>query len=136
MATQRQQPRGIRNNNPLNIRIGNTWLGEVDNPTETEFEQFVSMKYGLRAAFCILRRYIKMYHRDTIDKIIASWAPSTENNTANYIKQVCARTGLKHDSLIDYADEKTMVKLVAAMAWMECGQEIDQSVIRKGYLMA
>lgn len=54
-------PRGIRNNNPLNIKIGNNWLGEVTDPTDPIFEQFVSMKYGLRAAFIILRRYIRVY---------------------------------------------------------------------------
>jgi hypothetical protein len=41
-------PRGIRNNNPLNIRIGNTWLGERPEPTDHDFEEFVSMEYGLR----------------------------------------------------------------------------------------
>ena len=35
-------PRGFRNHNPLNIRIGNTWLGEVADPTDSDFEQFVS----------------------------------------------------------------------------------------------
>lgn len=41
-------PRGIRNNNPLNIKIGNDWKGEVPN-TDGTFEQFESMEYGLRA---------------------------------------------------------------------------------------
>mgnify|MGYP007032335315 CR=1 FL=1 len=41
---QKPLPRGIRNNNPLNIRIGNVWLGEVQSPDDPEFEQFVSMK--------------------------------------------------------------------------------------------
>ena len=42
-------PRGIRNNNPLNIRIGNQWLGERANPNDPAFEQFVAMEYGIRA---------------------------------------------------------------------------------------
>ena len=92
--TTKKQPRGIRNNNPLNIRIGNTWLGEVPNPTDSDFEQFVSVVYGLRAAFCILRRYIRRYHRDTIAKIICAWAPTNENNTALYISQVASVSGL------------------------------------------
>jgi hypothetical protein len=33
-------PRGIRNNNPLNIRIGNDWQGERKPNTDGAFEQF------------------------------------------------------------------------------------------------
>lgn len=129
-------PRGIRNNNPLNIRIGNTWLGEVKNPTETQFEQFVSMEYGLRAAFCILRRYINKYHRCTITQIIESWAPSSENNTRAYIDSVVQLTGIPADQPLDYYDEKTMCKLVAAMAQVECGQPIDIKAVGRGYALA
>ena len=30
-------PRGIRNNNPLNIRVGNNWEGVVSQPTDHTF---------------------------------------------------------------------------------------------------
>lgn len=129
-------PRGIRNNNPLNIRIGNTWLGEVSAPTDTQFEQFCHMKYGLRAAFCILRRYIRKYHRNTIAQIITSWSPASENDVQSYIDTVCNKTGLNPDDVIDYADKKTMVKLVAAMAFVECGRPIDTRLIEEGYDIA
>lgn len=129
-------PRGIRNNNPLNIRIGNTWLGERDNPTDPCFEEFVSMEYGLRAAFCILRRYIRRYHKDTIPAIVRTWAPSSENNTQRYIDVVCKRSGIKPDQHIRYEDSTIMYKLVDAMAFVECGQPIDGKKIDKGYKMA
>lgn len=129
-------PRGIRNNNPLNIRIGNTWLGERPNPTEQEFEEFVSMEYGLRAAFLILRRYIRRYHKNTVTSIVSTWAPHSENNTIRYIDTVCARTGLKPDEEIKYENRDTMIKLVAAMAFVECGQPILVKYIEKAYQMA
>lgn len=129
------KPRGIRNNNPLNIRIGNTWLGEVPNPTDSDFEQFVSMEYGLRAAFCILRRYIRRYGRNTPSKIISAWAPTSENNTQHYIDVVCRRSMIAPDESIDYADENTMCRLVKAMAFVECGVDIDSSIIEKSYYM-
>lgn len=129
-------PRGIRNNNPLNIRIGNTWLGERSNPTDQEFEEFVSMEYGLRAAFLILRRYIRRYGKNTITSIVSTWAPSTENNTIRYIDTVCAKTGLGPTQVIQYEDEVTMCRLVAAMAFVECGQPIDIKVIEKAYKMS
>ena len=129
-------PRGIRNNNPLNIRVGNTWLGEVSNPTESEFEQFVNVLYGLRAAFCILRRYIRRYHSNTIRKIVSRWAPKVENDTDRYCDFVAQRCNVNPDAVIDYFDEELMVKIVRAMAKFECGEEISEDIIRKGYNMA
>lgn len=129
-------PRGIRNNNPLNIRIGNTWLGEVPNPTDSEFEQFVSVRYGLRAAFYILRRYIRRYGRNTPAKIIRAWAPAIENNTQRYIEVVCKRSLIAPDEVIDYADKKTMVRLVKAMAFVECGVQMDDDVVGESYDIA
>ena len=129
-------PRGIRNNNPLNIRIGNTWLGEVPNPTDSEFEQFVSVRYGLRAAFVIMRRYIRRYGRNTPAKIIRAWAPAIENNTQRYIEVVCKRSLIAPNEVIDYADKKTMVRLVKAMAFVECGVQLDDDVIGSSYDIA
>lgn len=129
-------PRGIRNNNPLNIRIGNTWLGETKEPTDSEFEQFISVKYGLRAAFCILRRYIRRYHRDTVRKIISAWAPASENDTELYIDFVAHQLGITADDTIRYEDEEKMCKLVKAMAKMECGQLIEDRIIVESYNMA
>lgn len=130
-------PRGIRNNNPLNIRIGNTWLGEIPNPTDSEFEQFVSVQYGLRAAFCILRRYIRRYGRNTIRKIVSAWAPASDHNATDvYIERVAKMTGLSPDDEIRYEDSITMCDLVAAMTMVECGQTIPKADIVKGYNIA
>lgn len=138
MAKTREVPRGIRNNNPLNIRIGNNWLGEraprdCDDP---EFEQFVAMVYGLRAAFCILRRYIRHYHRTTIRLIIQSWAPAHENDTLNYIELVSRETGINPDETILYEDKPTMCALVRAMARVEVGRSIPLADIEKAYDLA
>lgn len=133
---QKFTPRGIRNNNPLNIRIGNTWLGERNNPTDPAFEEFVSIEYGLRAAFCILRRYIRRYHKNTVPAIVGAWAPASENNTQRYIDIVCQRSGISPTQQIRFEDETTMCKLAEAMAFVECGQPIDGKKIEKGYSMA
>ena len=94
------------------------------------------MAYGLRAGFIILRRYIRRYHRDTIQQIIETWAPVTENATQKYVDCVCQRTGLRPDVAIAYEDRDTMAKLVQAMAFVECGQVIDMKDILNGYEMA
>lgn len=138
MQTRKQKmlPRGLRNNNPLNIRIGNTWLGEREHPTDGEFEEFVSLAYGVRAAFLILRRYIRRYHLNTIRLIVERWAPRNENETEKYIQFVCKDTGIMPDATIQYEDKETMYKLVDAMAFVECGQRIEVSEIIKGYYLA
>lgn len=136
MAKPKQIPRGIRNNNPLNIRIGNVWLGEVMCPTDLEFEQFMSMEYGLRAAFVILRRYIRHYHLDTVQQIVSRWAPRSENQTDSYIATVCQQMGIEKDTPIKYEDRETMYKLVEAMSLVECGQKVPMSKIEKGYALA
>lgn len=129
-------PRGIRNNNPLNIRIGNTWLGEVTDPTDPEFEQFVTMRYGLRAAFVLMRRYIRHYKRTTLQSIISAWAPASENNTTAYIDRVSQLAGIAPDETLDYADKAAMVRLVAAMAQVENGQCLELRMISEAYDMA
>lgn len=129
-------PRGIRNNNPLNIRIGNVWLGEVQSPTDPHFEQFISMKYGLRAGFVLMRRYIRHYHRTTLPQVISAWAPSSENNTTAYIDRVSQLSGILPDTQLAFEDEEQMVRLVDAMVVVECGQHISEQLIRDGYRMA
>lgn len=128
-------PRGIRNNNPLNIRIGNTWQGEVSHPTDTEFEQFISMKWGLRAAFVLLRRYIERYGLRTIRDIISRWAPASENNTRAYINAVCHWTGMTELQELAFKDANTMCNLVWAMARVETGYSLDFSEIVDAYDM-
>ena len=133
---QKMLPRGLRNNNPLNIRIGSTWIGEREHPTDNEFEQFVSLAYGVRAAFIILRRYIRRYKLNTVRLIVERWAPRTENETEKYIQFVCKDAELMPCTTIQYEDEETMCKLVGAMAFVECGQRIEVSEIIKGYSLA
>lgn len=129
------QPRGIRNNNPLNIRIGNDWAGEVSEPTDPQFEQFVSMLYGLRAGFKLLRRYIEHYRRNTIRRIITSWAPASENDTEAYIKFVSYHAGIDPDLVLSFSDKKSMCLLVSAMCRMECGVSLASSLIEEAYII-
>ena len=130
---KKEKPRGIRNNNPLNIRIGNVWLGEVKDNTDGEFEQFTSMLYGLRAAIVLLRRYICHYHLSTIAQIVSRWGPSSENNTRLYIDYVSESVEISPSCPIDFNDKVTICKLVLAMAYYECGSLIDYDTIEKAY---
>ena len=79
-------PRGLRNNNPGNIRRNSDVFQGEKTSSDKEFKQFKSMAYGYRAIFKILSNYYRNYKLDTIRKIIGRWAPENENNTNAYIK--------------------------------------------------
>lgn len=131
-------PRGIRNNNPLNIVKGNSWKGERANQTDKRFEEFESMAMGLRAGFILLRNYIEGTKTrptkfNTIRKIVSRWAPPSENYTQRYIDNVCKWSGLLPDEVVLFRERKKMVAIVQAMAKMECGVTLDVALIESAY---
>ena len=129
-------PRGIRNNNPLNIRHSrnNRWQGVYEQQTDPEFVRFASMQFGIRAGFIIIRNYIKAGHKD-VASIISRWSPSSENNTETYIRHVCEISVLSPFQELRFEDKDTMVALVGAMIRVECGKPVALSDIQKGYAM-
>lgn len=128
-------PRGIRNNNPLNIRLGDKWLGLEEEQNDSQFCQFIALRFGLRAGFIILYRYLSR-KIDTTEKIINTWAPSSENNTESYIKAVLKMAWWGRYDRLRFSDKKIMCALVQAMIIVECGQNIDYYLIENGYEMA
>lgn len=132
--------RGLRNNNPLNIRKGAKWQGLVIPGTDKEFCQFRSMAYGLRAAVLLIRNHCAGYSSsrikfDTIGKLIRAWAPACENDTQTYIKFVCTQMGVTPDTQVRPYDRSFMVQLVSAMAKFETGSDLSPSEVRSAYDM-
>lgn len=131
-----QQPRGLRNCNPLNIKIGNDWKGESEHNNDGVFEQFTELKYGYRAAFIILKKYINKYKRNTIRKIIMSWSPDGEFATLHYMNYVSRVSGFGIDNVVSFDNISMMVPIVKAMAEFENGVIVEQPPIVEGYEMA
>lgn len=80
--------RGLRNNNPFNIKKSRQpWLGKCLG-VDKVFESFSLLEYGVRAGLKLLTTYV---HRgiDSPNKIIHRFAPTSENNTQNYLDFVC-----------------------------------------------
>lgn len=127
------KPRGLRNHNPLNIKIGNDWRGEVELNTDGVFEQFTADYWGYRAAFVILRKYIRKYGRNTIRKIIHSWSPDGTEKEYSYMSKVSEWSGIGLDELLYYEDRDRLCRVVQAMARFENGVEVDMTPIRVGY---
>ena len=134
-------PRGIRNNNPLNIRrSGDKWQGLRTLQEDKAFCQFESMAYGWRAAFRLLcHTYYGKYKLRTIRDIIYRWAPPKENNTMAYIRRVSDYISIGPDrELGDPATHPTQwMMLGIAMAVVECGTaNQDYLSMLKGYSLA
>ena len=133
-------PRGIRNNNPLNVRRSkDQWKGLRAQQTDGSFCQFETLDYGWRAAFYLLTR--TYYHRDrlyTIRGIVSKWAPPIENNTKAYIANVSRLTGIDPDEPLGIPTEKPArwIAVGRAMAIQENGVEsIDDFAMLRGWTL-
>ena len=113
MTGRLRTPRGYRNNNPLNIRRTETrWQGQVDGD-DKEFCSFASPVYGWRAALIILMRTYRKRGWNTIQEIIAHWAPDNENDTSAYTRNMVRLTGIPPDRVLMMADYMPLAKAMA-----------------------
>ena len=133
-------PRGIRNNNPLNIRRSkDKWKGLRAVQADAQFCQFESLEYGWRAAFYLLTRtYYHKYRLYTIRAIISKWAPPCENNSKAYVENVSRLTGIDPDEPIGIPSESPArwIALGMAMAIQENGFEsLDYFAMLRGWEM-
>ena len=128
------QSRGLRNCNPLNIRrVASTeWIGQARLQTDRKFVKFDSMEWGIRAACCILRTYARRYGAVCVADIISRWAPPSENNTEQYIRNVCLWTGFGGRQHLTEGDWPLLIK---AMARQECGVLLDDKTIARGFCL-
>jgi hypothetical protein len=116
--------RGLRNNNPLNIRYykatDKPFQGEVKPSRDPSFRQFFTVVDGYRAAFHLLINSYIAKGQDTIEEIIYKWAPPKDNNdTEAYIKTVVKRSGISRTQVIKPTDTDSLIKIVAAMSFQE-----------------
>jgi hypothetical protein len=113
-------PRGIRNNNPGNIRRqdGVTWHMQSAVQDDLSFVKFDKPEYGIRAMVRILRSYQRR-GIDTINDVINSWSPPSENDTKAYVSAVCAFCMREPEDKIKLDD--IMPELVQAIIWHENG---------------
>lgn len=128
-----KKTRGLRNNNPLNIRKGSDkFVGEVTS-SDSSFRQFVSAAYGYRAAFVILATY---HSRgvNTLEKIIYRWAPPSDGNyTESYVANVAKRSGVSRHKVLSLSDGKDYINIVTAMCYSENGVLANPSDVEVGF---
>lgn len=129
--------RGIRNNNPGNIRHGDAWQGLAEKQTDSSFCMFRSAEYGIRALAKVLLNYECKYGLNTVRKIIGRYAPVEENDTAAYVASVAGQLGVGADEAIEVADKTTLLVLVKAIIRHENGEQpYSNEILIKGLEMA
>lgn len=119
-------------NNPGNIRVSEEhWVGKIVPSSNPHFETFDTAEHGIRAIARILLRYFER-NLNTIDDIIATWAPDTENDTDAYIDDVSDRSGFDSDQVLT-PDAPTLTALVSAIIRHENGRNpYEASLIAAG----
>lgn len=130
-------PRGIRNNNPLNIRRTSTqWLGEVPG-ADADYETFGSPEDGIRAGALLLRNYWRLHGLNTVRGIVTRWSPPHENPTSSAIQNVARFAGFGVDERLNMDDQDTIVDLVKAIIRQENGQQpYSDAMIRRNVARA
>jgi hypothetical protein len=118
----KEVPRGIRNNNPCNMRWNDdTWIGLRGSDADG-YCIFDTPAHGMRAATVCLRTYQGEHHLFTIGGMIGRWAPrEDDNDTATYIHNVCMACGVQPDALYPLTPVRA-VPMIAAMIRQECGE--------------
>ena len=118
----RNIPRGIRNNNPGNLRLSKIrWQGQKQNQFDPAFVEFETPVMGLRALMKTLLTYYRRYGLDTVQSIINRWAPPHENATDYYAGHVAHRLKVRRTDAINPAHPDTLIRLAKAITVHENG---------------
>ena len=130
-----QLPRGIRNNNPGNIRHGENWLELNPNGRNIDSAFCVSTApvYGIRALAKVLVNYKRIHGLNTVRQIVSRYAPPNENQTTAYIQSVAKQLGVYPDTVIDIEERGVLTVFIKAIIRMENGiQPYSDELIQQG----
>lgn len=136
-------------NNPLNIRYNsaNKWKKQLNS--KNGFCQFSSIYFGIRACLVLLRKYRYSYGLNTPCKIIARYAPPSENKTDVYVNFVCSEVNkflpfsqkmITKDSVIqfdffDFTDQSLLFRFVQAMCKIESNYFLDLETFQTSLIL-
>lgn len=135
--------RGVRNNNPGNIRKGAPWQGLASPADDGEFCCFSSPAYGIRAIARTLITYQDKRKAkdgskiDTVQEIIERWAPESENNTKAYVAHAADALQVKRTDRVNVHDYAVMKALIKVIILHENGEQpYTDAQIDKGLVLA
>lgn len=125
--------RGLRNNNPGNIRHGASWQGMAAEQLDADFVTFTAPEWGIRAIVRILHHY-QALGITTVTAIISRWAPPNENNTPAYIKSICDYAALAPTDVVPDTALPAVIKGIIIHENGSCPYDYD--LINKGIALA
>lgn len=118
-------PRGIRNNNPGNLRPGPAWQGVAGldtEPPDPPYLRFVDPEHGIRALARTLISYRERHGIDTLAGVFARWAPAGDGNDPDrYAAAVAQALGCDPAASIDLRDPAILAALAASITHQENG---------------
>jgi hypothetical protein len=121
-----KQPRGIRNNNPLNIEAGAFTKSKPGfQGSDGRFAKFGDMQQGYAAAEDLLRVYGEKHGINTVSGVINRWAPEGDgNNVSVYAGSVAKDLGVSPNDPIDLLNPDVRSAMSVAMAKVENGRAV------------
>ena len=117
--------RGERNHNPGNLEFNEhiVWQGQCAEQTDLPYLQFIDDDHGIRAMAKDLHNMQAMHDCETVTQIIERWAPSSENDTDEYIAAVAGHMAVGADDPLDLSVPGTLNALVVAVIHQENGEQ-------------
>lgn len=140
------QSRGIRNNNPGNIKLSrDRWQGLASYEEMTDFQRletvffvFREAVWGIRAMARILHNYQYKRGLKTVGSMISRWAPPNDSNkTDAYIDFVARRMSISAGTVFNFEEPVRAIPLIKAIIYMENGsQPYSDAQIHRGFELA
>lgn len=116
-----------RFNNPTNLRWAEGY--GTHNTKSGNFAVFPTLDEGVLAS----AKQLQIYGTrgiNTVSDIAKKWAPSNENDTAEYIRHVVKTTGLGANDRLNLNDPAILAKLISAMSTKEgAGNRVSEGAV-------
>lgn len=123
--------RSFRNNNFGNLAFANqkgARLEDANAKGERRFAKFDTPEEGMRALAKQITSYsngtskaVGYQKLNTVESIIAKYAPANENNTQAYIANLSKSLGVSTDQQLDLSNPQVMTKMIRGIATIEGG---------------
>lgn len=114
--------RGERNNNPGNLNYVGQAGASLERPGG-RFAKFETAYDGLRA----MARQLTLYAQrgiNTVQGIISTWAPSSENNTGAYVNAIASKLGINPNAALNLQNPQVLSQLMDGIIRHENGRNI------------